>query len=62
MLKGYRTAGKTEKNQKGLKSFVYLVLQVQTGGCSISSAGSKATVNPDRNRTAWTDGLMTHQG
>jgi hypothetical protein len=47
MLKGYRIAGETENKQKGLKSIIYLVLQVQTGGCSISMVGSQVAVNPD---------------
>jgi hypothetical protein len=47
MLKGYRIAGKTETKQKGLKSFIYFVLKMQTGGCLVSMVVSKVTVNPD---------------
>jgi hypothetical protein len=44
MLKGYRTADKTENKQKVLKSFIYFVLLVKADGCSISRAGSKLAV------------------
>jgi hypothetical protein len=42
MLKGYRIAGKIENKQKGLKSLIYLVLRVHTGGCSNSILVPKA--------------------
>jgi hypothetical protein len=42
MLKGYRIAGKTETKQKGLKSFIYLVLKMQTGAVRSQGYGRRS--------------------